>query len=227
MTRLLRGAFNDRPPLPRYTSTWNVQVVLDYLQSQGDNESMSLKDITWKTVMLLALTRPSRSADLSMLDLRKRSFKADGVEFFPTGLAKQSRQGKPIQSFFFPSCPDILELCPVRTLRAYEQKTKSLRGEESKLFVATIKPHRAVASCTIARWLRSVLNAAGVDTSIFNSHSVRGASTSKAANMGITTEDILKAANWSSESVFQRFYYKPTKKPEYGRAVLAKVSGKV
>ena len=28
--------------------------------------------------------------------------------------------------------------------------------------------------------------------------------------MGVKTNDILKAADWSSESVFQRFYYKPT-----------------
>ena len=32
---------------------------------------------------------------------------------------------------------------------------------------------------------------------------------------------ILKAADWSSESVFQRFYYKPTEDPSFGRAVLS------
>ena len=106
ITRLLKGAFNDRPPLPRYSSTWNVQVVVDYLQSLGDNNDLPLKQITWKTVMLLALTRPSRSADLSQLDLQTRSFKSDGVEFVPVGLSKQSRQGKPIPNFLFPSCPD-------------------------------------------------------------------------------------------------------------------------
>ena len=226
VTRLLKGAFNDRPPLPRYSSTWDVQVVLDYLQSLGLNESLSLKHMTCKTVMLLALTCPSRSVDLSNLDLKMRSFRSEGVEFSPTGLAKQTRQGRTIASFFFPSCPDKPELCPVQALRAYEFQTEMLRGEESKLFVAVIKPHRAVTSSTIARWLKSILGAAGVDTSIFNAHSVRGASSSRAANMGITTNDILKAANWSSESVFQRFYYKPTEISKYGRAVLSKHTGK-
>ena len=55
-----------------------------------------------------------------------------------------------------------------------------------------------------------MLEAAGVNSSIFNAHSVRGAAATAAANMGVTTNDILKAADWSSESVFQRFYYKPT-----------------
>ena len=55
---------------------------------------------------------------------------------------------------------------------------------------------------------KALLEAAGVDTSIFNAHSVRGASSTSAANMGITTNDILKAADWAFGSVFQKFYYR-------------------
>ena len=51
-------------------------------------------------------------------------------------------------------------------------------------------------------------------------HSVRGASSSKASNMGISTNDILTAADWSSESVFENFYYKSTQDPSFGRTVL-------
>ena len=54
----------------------------------------------------------------------------------------------------------------------------------------------------------------------FGAHSTRGASASAAARGGITTEDILKAANWSSESVFQKFYHKEVDKAAYGRAVI-------
>ena len=110
-----------------------------------------------------------------------------------------------IQNFFFPSLPDLPVLCPVLALKEYENQTRKVRAKETKLFVAIIKPHRAVTSSTIARWLKAVLKASGVDTSIFDAHSVRGASSSKAANMGITTNDILRAADWSSESVFQKF----------------------
>ena len=31
ISRLLKGAYHIRPPLPRYTSTWDVQVVLRYI----------------------------------------------------------------------------------------------------------------------------------------------------------------------------------------------------
>ena len=80
-----------------------------------------------------------------------------------------------------------------------------------------------MTSSIIARWLKSVLGAAGIDTFIFNAYSVRGTSLSKVGNMGITTYEILKAANWSLESVFQRFYHKLTEEPKYGRVVLTKV----
>ena len=89
------------------------------------------------------------------------------------------------------------------------------------LFLAIIKPHGAVPSSTIARWLKNVLKAAGIDVSIFGAHSVRGASSSTAMNMGIIINDILKAADWSSESVFQKFYYKGIENPNFGRAVLS------
>ncbi len=42
----------------------------------------------------------------------------------------------------------------------------------------------------------------GVNTDIFKTHSVRSTATLAAANVGITTSDILKATDWSSESVF-------------------------
>ena len=220
VTRLMKGVFNNRPPLPRYTSTWNVQSVLLHISSWGGNDSLSLKQISLKTVMLLALTRPSRSADLSQLHLQGKRYKPDGVVFVPGTLAKQSRQGKPVTEFFFPSFPHDSTLCPVITLRAYEERTAPHRGTESRLFLSFIRPFRAVTSSTIARWLKTLLESAGIDTSVFSAHSVRGASSTAAANSGITTNDILKAADWSSESVFQRYYYKPTEDPSFGRAVL-------
>ena len=60
----------------------------------------------------------------------------------------------------------------------------------------------------------------GIDTNIFKAHSVRSAAASAATNQGVTTEDILKAADWSTESSFQRFYYKPVRNTEFARTVL-------
>ena len=109
----------------------------------------------------------------------------------------------------------------MKALKDYEKRTTDKRGDSVKLFLATIKPHKPVTSSTIARWIKNLLGKAGVNTEIFKAHSVRGASTSAAAMAGITTEDILKAADWSNETVFPKFYYKPTRDQSFGKAVLS------
>ena len=176
ITRLIKGIFNVRPPIPRYSKTCDVQLVLNFLQTQGKSETLPLKMLKLKNVFLLAITRPSRSADLSQLDTSRMRSGANGMSFIPSSRAKQSRQGKPIESFFFPSFPQNPMLCPVRTLSVYLDKTNQVRGSETKLFLSFIKPHKAVISSTIARWLRTILEQAGINSEIFSAHSISGAS---------------------------------------------------
>ena len=66
-----------------------------------------------------------------------------------------------------------------------------------------------------------MLDLAGIDTNTFKAHSVRGASASAAVSAGLTTNQILNAADWSSESVFQRFYYRSSSSNPVGVAVLS------
>ena len=91
----------------------------------------------------------------------------------------------------------------------------------SQLFISFIKPDQLVTYSTIARWLKEVVCDAGIGTNIFKAHSVRAASTSAAAMLEISTNAILEAADCSTESTFQRFYYKPTHSSVFGKAVLS------
>ena len=95
------------------------------LDSLGDNDALSLKQLTWK----VALTSPSRSTDLSTYILQ---YTPDGVTFSTSCLAKQSQQGKPISELFFPTFPTNSLLCP------YEERMESHRNDETKLFSALI-----------------------------------------------------------------------------------------
>ena len=97
MNRVLNGAFNARPPKPRYQVTWDVAVVLQWIVSLGDNASMQLAALTHKMTMLLCLSQPLRSSDMAHLDLRFRQYRLEGVNFQPAAplkiLAKQDRPG--------------------------------------------------------------------------------------------------------------------------------------
>lgn len=95
-------------------------------------------------------------------------------------------------------------LYPVSTLQAYEGRTQQFRKgvELQPLFLTTIKPHSPASSSTIARWLKTLMEKAGINTAIFKAHSVRGAAATAASNAGVTTGDIPNAADWSTPYVF-------------------------
>ena len=62
--------------------------MLQYLKGLGPMATLNLKALTHKFVVLLALTRPSRSVDLASLDLDRRCFSPEGVAFLSPRLAK-------------------------------------------------------------------------------------------------------------------------------------------
>ena len=221
--RLMQGIFNSRPPKPKYRSVWNVDTVVVHTQSMEPSDKLSLKDLSWKLVTLMALTNADRASDLHALDLRYRSFSPEGVTFEILGLTKTRRSGPPRQAFY-PSFPEK-SVCPVETLRHYESRTiihRPTGGVANPLFISYSKPHKPVQAATISRWIRNMLVKAGVDSN-FKAHSTRAASTSAAKNRGVTTKDIMCAADWSRESTFQRFYYKPVDN-SFGKAVLQAAS---
>ena len=213
VSRMLRGVFNSRPPQPCYKSTWKVSTVLDWISSETMSNK-SLLFLSMKLTTLLALFRLCWSADLAGFQLSSLKFTPEGATFMVSHLAKQNRPGQSLIEFFFPSLPDNPILCPVSTLQEYILRTKQfIEGKndnhKDRLFITTTGGHSPATSATIARWIKSALTKAGVDTSIFKAHSVRGAITTAAALAGISITEILEAGDWSSQSFFERFYYRP------------------
>ena len=133
--------------------------------------------------MLLALTRLSMSSDLSSLDLKYLKLLPDGIQFNPSPLAKQYRPSRSIVPFLFPAFPSDMKLCPKVTLQSYLSRTESNKGtgvnRKFKLFLSYIKPHNSITSSYIVSWIfYCMLSLAGIDTSTFKAHSVRGDSAS-------------------------------------------------
>ena len=222
VTRLLKGIYNQRPPMPRYTSTWDVDVVTKHIVSMGRNEDLPLKHLSRKLVMLMALIKASRTSELRALDIRFRIYKPDGVIFKLTSLTKKRNPGLPLKELFFRAFPSDERLCIVHCLRQYEKITQELRSselEEKPLFISYTRPHKPVTSQRLAHWIKDLLSEAGVDN-IFKAHSVRGASTSAAMSRGVSLADILSTADWSKESTFRRFYYRESNPNGYVSKVL-------
>ena len=69
IVRLIKGVSISRPPQPRYQRTWNVSVVTARLASLDCNKIMSIKQLSQKLCMLMALTCPERSSAMASLDI--------------------------------------------------------------------------------------------------------------------------------------------------------------
>ena len=96
---------------------------------------------------------------------------------------KTTKPGKSVTLKF--DCLPNKALCTKCTLAAYISRTKALRGNGPndfvfKLFISYIKAHKPISTDTLSRWIKLVLASAGIDTSVFKAHSVRGAATSHA-----------------------------------------------
>ena len=122
---------------------------------------------------------------------------------------------------FLASFPPDRRLCFSTYLRIYESKTKVFRRRSAQgknlLFLPYIKPHKPVSSSALARWAKSVLSLAGIDTSIFKPHSTRSA----AFNARVALADVLEAADWTNESTFTRFYKRAIVNDNFAEGVLS------
>ena len=160
VTRLLKGAHNLRPPKPCYTSTWDVDVVIKYLCSIGEDEDLSRKQLSQKLALLMAMVEASRTSELRALDLRFRVFRPDGVLFRLATLTKKRAPGKPPKEVFFGAFPDNKRLCVRHCLRQYEKVTAKSRPDGEKdnpLFLSYNRPYSPVTSQRIAHWIKDIL----------------------------------------------------------------------
>ena len=66
----MRGANLLSPPPIRLPGVWDPSVVLDYFNDLGENDELSLRDLTVKCVMLVALASAQRIQTLWLLDLQ-------------------------------------------------------------------------------------------------------------------------------------------------------------
>ena len=210
VTRFMRGViFNSRPPQPRYTTTWDVTDVLNYLRTLIPNDKISLEQLSHKLVMLIALVSSQRAQTIAYIVPQDSTVSKSSVSFSVNHITKTSRPGKPSTTIKLSAYPDDDRICVLQTLREYLRRTAPFRSGKRYLFLSINRPHRNVTPQTISRWLRDVLHSSGIDTSTYKAHSTRAASTSAAFRGGTDINTILSTAGWSSARTFARFYQKP------------------
>ncbi|XP_070519715.1 uncharacterized protein [Cardiocondyla obscurior] len=222
LKRFCRGFASIRPPRPKYDVTWDPAPVIEKLGLIYPYEGHPLNTVVKKLVLLLALATGQRVQTIAALRLSQITIDGQLTVQVPDRI-KTTAPDRYQPSFSFSRFNDHEELCVVRILEHYIERTRDLRplGCDS-LFISCNKPFKAVTLQTISRWIRQALKNCDIDISIFSAHSTRHASTSLAARKGVAVEVIKKAAGWTGGSrVFARFYNRPVVNPEeFSNAVL-------
>ncbi|CAD6227212.1 GSCOCG00006019001-RA-CDS [Cotesia congregata] len=199
ISRFIKGSSKIRPSLPKYDETWDVDPVL------------SLKKLTEKLVVLLALGTAHRAQTLSLIKISNINTLETRIEIRISDRIKTSKKGKVQPVLKIPFFREKPELCIANTLNRYLEVTKDKRNGNDSLFISYQSAFKEVKSETISRWIRSALVDLGVDKK-FTAHSTRHASTSKAFEKGVSIEEIKKVAGWSEHSqTFAKFYQQPIK----------------
>ena len=65
--RIMKGVFELKPVLPKYSHTWDVDTVLNLLECYAPNDKLTLKELSHKLVMLLALLTGQRCQTIHKL----------------------------------------------------------------------------------------------------------------------------------------------------------------
>ncbi|CAG2190131.1 unnamed protein product [Mytilus edulis] len=193
VTRYMRGIFNARPSLPKYTETWDVNIVLDYLKTLPANEELTLLQLSQKLALLLMLLSAQRCQTVHLIKLNNITISNDNMKVYIVDLVKQSKPGKHIGPLEF-NRHDDCKLCVIIAMEEYLKRTSKLRGQEKSLFISCVKPFKTVTKSTISRWIKQLLGKAGIDIKVYGTHSCRSASSSSAAAHGIPLNNILKTA---------------------------------
>ena len=189
--------------------SWNLLKVLEFLRSSVFEpiHQCSLRDLTRKTLFLIALATAKRVSELQALYWKVAfSRSAASISYVPEFLVKTESALRPLpRTFavqvladFAAGLPDELLLCPVRALSEYVKRTASLLNRPRRLFVSPRCPSRAMSKNGISYFLREVVVHAGASSegsSEPRAHSIRGIAASSVFFKNLSLTSVLEAAS--------------------------------
>ena len=181
------------------------------LESWKLGSTLTLKDLTLKVTMLLALLSGQRLQTLKAFSMKSMTLTDTKCVFQINVPLKTTRPGRHTSALEFCEYTPSDDLCIVKHLKLYLNLTSPLRGDCDQLLITYSKPHRAASSDTIERWLKTVMTKSGIDTQQFGAHSTRAAAASAAFSKKVSpaVDTILSAAGWCNIQTFARYYNKP------------------
>lgn len=127
---------------------------------------VSLELLKWKTAFLLLLASWARRSEIHAVTVRGTRIAANGkyAIISPSSevVAKNEvAKGKPLDPFVIRSLEDFSDsdktLWPVRGLRVYKDRTKSIRVKKKRLLISCKKRKSEIHLNTLSSWIKKLL----------------------------------------------------------------------
>ena len=210
LDKYMSASFNENPPIKKTPeTTWDINIVLDYLVKLGSNEDiLDCNILGGKVVLLLLLSQMCRSGDLLQLKLSSLSLKQGAVSFVlqkPTKTFNKSTfsRSEKLQHMTVKAFGENPLLCPLKAL--YVKKTRHRRGGGPPICVGHIQDTPPCFK-TDCHWVKDIMTKTGLGQ--YTVHSTRSASSSLAVLMGLSLDQIVSRVSWIWASTFTKHYWK-------------------
>ena len=152
-------SLNKHPLINKHitgVSLWAVDILFRYFEQQGDNNSLSDKQLTQKLLILLLLLYAYRISTVKLFSVSNMVLNDLSVTFIPTEVLKHSRKGKPFDKFECRSYTDN-KLCIISCLWEYPtSRDKHLGLSTDQLIITLKKPFRGASIDTMRRWVKNI-----------------------------------------------------------------------
>ena len=117
--RFMRGVFNLRPTCPRYTSIWDVSVVIQYLRTLPRAAELKLHVFSAKLVKLLALVTGHRCQTLHAMDTKHMDISESKGIFHIASLLKTNSPKNPVSVITLKTYCADRRICVLTCLKLY------------------------------------------------------------------------------------------------------------
>ena len=240
--RFMKGGQRLHPISKSVVPSWDLATVLDSLSRRPFEplHEVSMKLLSLKTALLLAVVTAKRVSDLHALSCSAECMRFDDdglrvvVKANPAFVPKNhltSLVPVELKAFFPPPFTSAEmerrhNLCPVRALRVYVDRTAGSRTN-NQLFVSwdPKAPGKPVSKIRLSQWIVEAIQLAYSSRGLVppvggRAHSTRAVAASWALCRGVSVQDVCAAASWASSSTFARFYSLDVAEAPMAQAVL-------
>ena len=127
------------------------------------------------------------------------------VTFIPIEVLKHSRKGKPFDKFEYRAHVDKT-LCVIACLKEFISRRNKIEGlTTDQLIITHRKPFKGASIDTMRRWIKDIFI---VNIVNFSLQSSRAASSSKAKQINVNIDEIIRRGCWKNWKNFFKFYDK-------------------